>query len=310
LPKKEDIPSTFDPFSFQENQEEQMAAKDWLIGTLRPDGYLMTESGKILLTTLPKGATQPPESGALPVAEEDLGKTALVHGELVGKIFYSAQVVETLPRLTGVLIQKLTEKGIVSLTEIQERLSELESEQEIAPLKKRCALVIGHKKSSPGAVNERAGITEFDFNEDLAIRIEKKIRNAEVQRIYRRTYKELPDDINALEPDFVISLHCNAFNGKASGAEVLYYHKSKKGRKMGEILVNHLVEHLKLPNRGTKPKTVEDRGCPLLRSTKAPCLIAEPFFIDNNSDLARAQEDLDGLAAAYAAAIDEVSQIA
>ena len=217
---------------------------------------------------------------------------------------------ETLPRLTGALIQGLTEKGIVSLTEIQERLSELESEQEIAPPKKLCALVIGHKKSSPGAVNERAGLSEFDFNEDLAIRIEKKIRNAEVQRIYRRTYKELPDDINALEPDFVISLHCNAFNTQVAGTEVLYYHKSEKGRKMGEILVNHLVEHLKLPNRGAKPKAAEDRGGHLLRYTKAPCLIAEPFFIDNNSDLARAQEDLDGLAAAYAAAIDEVSQIA
>jgi hypothetical protein len=160
----------------------------------------MTKSGKILLTTLPKGASQPPESGVLPVADEDLGKTALVHGELDGKIFYSAQVVETLPRLTGALVQRLTEKGIVSLTEIQERLSELENEQEAVPPKKLCALVIGHKKSSPGAVNERAGLTEFDFNEDLAIRIEKKIRNAEVQRIYRRTYKELPDDINALEP--------------------------------------------------------------------------------------------------------------
>ena len=216
---------------------------------------------------------------------------------------------ETLPRLTGALIQGLTEKGIVSLTEIQERLSELESEQEIAPPKKLCALVIGHKKSSPGAVNERAGLSEFDFNEDLAIRIEKKIRNAEAQRIYRRTYKELPDDINALEPDFVISLHCNAFNTQVAGTEVLYYHKSEKGRKMGEILVNHLVEHLKLPNRGAKPKAAEDRGGYLLRYTKAPCLIAEPFFIDNNSDLARAQEDLDGLAAAYAAAIDEVSQI-
>ena len=286
-----------------------MAAKDWLIGTFRPDGYLKTESGKILLTTLAKGGPQSPESGALPVAEEDLGKTALVHGELTGKIFYSAQVVETLPRLTGALIQKLAEKGVVSLTEIKQYLSELEDEQEAVPPKKLCALVIGHKKSSPGAVNERAGLTEFDFNEDLAIRIEKKVKKTEVQRIYRRTYKELPDDINALEPDFVISLHCNAFNGKASGTEVLYYHKSENGKKMAEILVNHLVGHLKLPNRGAKPKTVEDRGGPLLRSTKAPCLIAEPFFIDNNSDLARAQEDLDGLAAVYAAAIDEISRI-
>jgi hypothetical protein len=62
-----------------------MAVKDWLIGTLRPDGYLMTESGEFLLTTLPKGVAQPPESGALPIAEQDLGKTALVQGELAGK---------------------------------------------------------------------------------------------------------------------------------------------------------------------------------------------------------------------------------
>ncbi|MEA1900046.1 MAG: N-acetylmuramoyl-L-alanine amidase [Thermodesulfobacteriota bacterium] len=288
-----------------------MPAKDWLIGTLRPDGYLRTESGEILLTTLPKGASQPPEAATLPVAEEDLSKTALVGGDLVGGVLYSAQVVETLPRLTGVLIQRLTEKGIVSLTEIQERLSELEGEQEIGQPKKLCALVIGHKKSSPGAVNESTGLTEFDFNEDLAIRIEKKVKKTEVQRIYRRTYKELPDDINTLDPDFIVSLHCNAFNGRASGTEVLYYHKSEKGKKMAEILLNHLVEHLKLPDRGIKPKTAEDRGGPLLRYTKAPCVIAEPFFIDNNSDLSRAQEDedIDELAVAYAKAVEEISQI-
>lgn len=65
------------------------------------------------------------------------------------------------------------------------QLSELESEQEIGQPKKLCALVIGHKKSSPGAVNERAGLAEFDFNEDLAIRIEKNVKKTEVQRVYR-----------------------------------------------------------------------------------------------------------------------------
>ena len=35
-----------------------MAIKDWLIGTLRPDGYLKTESEKILLTTFPKSRGQ------------------------------------------------------------------------------------------------------------------------------------------------------------------------------------------------------------------------------------------------------------
>ena len=106
-----------------------------------------------------------------------------------------------------------------------------------------------------------------------------------------------------------MSLHCNAFNGQASGTEVLYYHRSQKGRAIGEVLLRHLVDHLGLPNRGLKPCTAEDRGGYLLCYTKAPCVIAEPFFIDNDQDLARAQEDLDGLALAYAKAIEEIAQI-
>ncbi|MDL1987180.1 MAG: N-acetylmuramoyl-L-alanine amidase [Deltaproteobacteria bacterium] len=287
-----------------------MVLKDWLIGTLSPDGYLKTESGKILLTTLPKGASQPPEAATLPVAEEYLSKTALVRGCLVGNVLYSAQAVETLPRLSGALIQKLAEKGVVSLTQIQEQLSELESEdQETAPPKKLCALVIGHKKSSPGAVNERAGLSEFHFNEDLAIRIEKKVQKTQIQRVYRRTWEELPADINVLKPHFVLSLHCNAYNSRASGTEVLYYHSSDAGRTIAEILQRCLVDFLSLPDRGIKPKTSEDRGGYLLRYTNAPCVIAEPFFIDNDHDFARAQKDLDGLAAAYTNAIDEISQI-
>lgn len=175
-------------------------------------------------------------------------------------------------------------------------------------MSKLCALVIGHKKKTPGAVNVNKNITEFDFNEDLALRIEKKVGKSQVQRIYRRTYKQLPDDINELNSDFIISLHCNAFDTNVSGTEVLYYHRSEKGKKMAEILLSHLVDHLKLTNRGIKPKTSEDRGGYLLRYSKPPCVIAEPFFIDNDNDLARAQEDIDGLAGTYAKAIDQISE--
>ena len=286
-----------------------MTVKDWFIGIPGPDGYLKTESGKILLTTLPKGSPQPPENATLPVAEEDQGKTALIKGCLAGNVLYSAQAVETLPRLSGALIQKLAEKGVVSLEEIKRYLSDLEDEQEAVPRKKLCALVIGHKKSSPGAVNKSSGLTEFDFNEDLAIRIEKKVRKTEVQRIYRRTYKELPDDINALDPDFIISLHCNAFNQKASGTEVLYYHSSDASRTIAGILQRGLVGFFGLPDRGIKPKTSEDRGGYLLCYTNAPCVIAEPFFIDNDQDLSKAKENTEGTAAAYADLIDEMAQV-
>ncbi len=46
-----------------------------------------------------------------------------------------------------------------------------------------------------------------------------------------------------------------------------------------------------------------------MRYTKAPCVISEPFFIDNDSDLDRARDDIEGLVAAYATAIDEISQV-
>lgn len=283
---------------------------DFILGTLRPRGYLKTDSGDVFLTKISMQASQSPESGALEVASEDQGKMAFVRGHLSGGVLYSAQIVEICSPLAGNLIKTLIDKDLVSPEEIREQASAIADqgagEQE---KKKLCALVIGHKKRSPGARNANSNLTEFDFNEDLALRIENKVQDVEIQRVYRRTYEELPDDVNALNPDYIVSLHCNAFDTEVSGSEVLYYHKSQKGKEIAEALLNDLVAFLKLNNRGTKPKSTEDRGGYLLRYTKAPCVIAEPFFIDNDKDLARAQENLDGLAAAYAKAIDGLSEV-
>lgn len=286
-----------------------MPRKDFILGTLKSGGYLETESGEILLTRIPMQVAQSPESAAIEISTEDAGKMALVRGHLSNSVLYSAQIVEIMPPVASMLVRHLIKKGIVSSVELKKQLSEIESKaKEILGQKKLCALVIGHKKNSPGAVNSSSNLTEFDFNEDLALRIEKKVKKSEIQRVYRRTYKELPDDINAFVSDFIVSLHCNAFNKKVSGTEVLHYHKSENSKEMAEILLNYLVEHLKLPNRGIKPKTSEERGGYLLCYTRAPCVIAEPFFIDNDGDLARAQENLDGLAEIYANAIDEISE--
>lgn len=287
-----------------------MERKDILKGILNAGGYLATESGKILLTENQEGPTRSHESVPLEISPEDVGKTAFVAGNLFGKVLYAANIVEVLSPVTESLINSLADKGIVSFEEIREQLVKLESEDpEKRGQRKKCALVIGHKKTSPGAVNPNRDLNEFNFNEALALSIEGKPQLAEIQRIYRRTYKDLPGDINQFKPDFTVSLHCNAFNQKISGTEILYYHKSKKGEIIAEILQTALVEHLKLPDRGVKPKSSEDRGGYLLRYTDAPCVIAESFFIDNDKDLARAQEDLEGLVEAYAGAIDVISQV-
>ena len=284
-----------------------MTDKNYLIGMLARSGYLQTENRDTLLSTIPPQAAQSPDSAPLPVDSESQGKIAIVRGYLESGILYSAEIVEVWPRIAGNLYLGLMEKGIISASDIQSQLDKINAQAPV--LKKLCALVIGHKKSSQGAVNSNYGITEFIFNEKLAQLIEEKVEAVQVQRVYRRTLEALPDDINELNPLFTISLHCNAFNGTASGTEVLYYHRSQTGKRIAEILQQRLVGCLGLQDRGVKPKTSEDRGGLLLRTTNAPCVIAEPFFIDNDQDLAKAQSNLEGLSNAYASAIKDISEI-
>lgn len=156
---------------------------------------------------------------------------------------------------------------------------------------KKCALVVGHKPSSPGACNKTYRICEYEFNDSLIEQIRTSLVDAidpdggiEIVVVYRDTYKGLPFEINKLNPDFVVSFHCNAFNTKASGTETLYYQSSKKGKKIAEIFQNNMVQVLGLPNRGIKPKGSEDRGGYLLRYTNAPAVLIEPIFIDNDID--------------------------
>lgn len=176
---------------------------------------------------------------------------------------------------------------------------------------KLCALVVGHKESSPGAVNEVLQMSEFSFNSKLSLGIQEALTGADIAvlRVFRKTYRQLPDDINGMNPDFIISMHCNAYDRKASGTEVLYYHRSIQGYRMARVLQAELVACLGLRNRGIIPCNIEDRGGYLLCHTKAPCIIAEPFFIDNSDDLKLALSKYDQLVEAYKSAVLEIAKI-
>lgn len=146
----------------------------------------------------------------------------------------------------------------------------------------KIALVIGHKASSGGAMSP-SGVSEFLYNEDLVSRVASNLAdtNIEVLIFYRKSYSRLPEEINKTNPDIVISFHCNAYNGQASGSEVLYYWLSTAGKKIATVLQKAIHNCLRLPDRGVKPKRTEDRGGYILKYVNAPCVILEPFFIDN-----------------------------
>jgi len=162
-----------------------------------------------------------------------------------------------------------------------------------------CALVIGHSPNSTGAENLTNSISEFEFNNALAQSIESEVKDVKLHLVYRDDYAKLPKEINALNVGFIISLHCNAYNTKVTGSEVLYYHKSMLGKRMAELLQNQFSEALGLRDRGIKPIDAEAKGGYLLAYTKAPCVIAEPFFIDNDSDCLLVAKKRENLVLAY-----------
>jgi len=176
----------------------------------------------------------------------------------------------------------------------------------------KIAVVIGHEENSPGAVNEKTDVSEFEFFRKVAHDIEHNFTDYnmvdEISVVYRETnYQELPGQLNELGLDLIVSLHANAFNTEVEGCETLYYHKSVKSKKIAQIFQDKLWVLLANKNRGILPRTSEDRGGYLLRYTKAPCVLCEPFFIDNDADYLFAEKMFhDGeLTRVYCEAINE-----
>lgn len=153
---------------------------------------------------------------------------------------------------------------------------------------------IGHGGKDPGAVNKELGITENQFNRQLGVVI-KQLWPYYVRLIEQDNsgLNQLVRDINTMEPDLVVSLHCNAAEAKtATGTETLCWHTSTEGKRLAECVQARMVKALGLADRGVKPRD----NLAILRGTKCPAIIVEPFFISNGADYAKV--DIDALAKA------------
>lgn len=154
---------------------------------------------------------------------------------------------------------------------------------------KKVALIVGHSQRKQGAYNKKFDTTEFSVNKKLAIKVAEKLAlyGIKPELVYRTgRYKDLPGQVNVTGVDIAVSFHANAFNTKASGYETLYYHKSSKSRMLANAVQGEFTKEIGdvSPNRGIKPKQSGDRGALILKETSMPCVLVEPFFIDNNDD--------------------------
>lgn len=79
--------------------------------------------------------------------------------------------------------------------------------------------------------------------------------------------------------DLVISFHLNTFNTQANGVEVCYYDQEALAAKISAQLAKDIGWY----NRGAKKRT----DLYVLNNTKAPVILIELGFIDNDSDMAK-----------------------
>lgn len=173
----------------------------------------------------------------------------------------------------------------------------------------RVAIIVGHEPGAPGAVNPGTRESEYAFNSKLLPLILERVALIGrglivVERVFRHPegYSKLPAKVNALKVDCAIELHANNFDGTATGTEMICLPDSKEAMRLASLLQGEVLKELGLADRKVKGPWA-GRGEPLLRGTRMPCVIVEPFFIDNETDYRRALARMIPLAAAYARAL-------
>ncbi|MGB1247812.1 MAG: N-acetylmuramoyl-L-alanine amidase [Chitinophagales bacterium] len=252
-------------------------------------------------------------------AREREGALAIVQGDLDNNILYSTKVIEIAPSWISLTMITMLERGELSWDDMTKRIEKSKNiiigtinppvaDNSNKPL---CALVVGHRPNAPGACSAKFNICEFPFNKEIAEQVQAKVKNARVQLVYRdnhpKGYSTLPAKINALSPNFIVSLHCNAASPDAKGTEMLYYHTSTKSHKMAKIMQRKVLDAFNFSNRYTKARSGDDRGVHLLKNTAAPCIITEPFFFSNDTETEIVLNNKSKLVDAYTNGIDEIA---
>ena len=154
---------------------------------------------------------------------------------------------------------------------------------------KRVGLVVGHRKSRKGAYCEKYDIWEWDFVKSLVEDVADEVLNNKPVIIFRddvsNGYSLLPGKVNDEEVDIAISFHANANESPlARGTAVLYWHSSSKSKALAQKFQNAMLDVLGLQNDGIMPIYDGDRGSHVLKKTKMPCVLLEPFYLSNDND--------------------------
>lgn len=159
----------------------------------------------------------------------------------------------------------------------------------------------GHGGSDPGTSNiVDPSIKEKDYTLDTSLAATEYLRKNNINVVLTRE-SDLPSNqklslsersslSNSINADLLVSVHFNSYNGSARGIEAYYKYKDRNGgtsKTLASNVVNSILEKFNLPNRGLKTKVGNDGVTDyyhMIREVKAPAIIIESSFIDNEED--------------------------
>ncbi len=298
--------------------------KKHFIGFFGDNSTLVTKGGKVSITASKQGSAATPFQPSF----DRVGELVLIQGEFENKTIYEAKLIESTPLLISTMIKLAIEKKSLTWTRFENTIAEARnivigdfSEPAPTPItnpvpdakKPKLVIDIGHRAKAPGACSPKFKVCEFPLNTEIAKMMKTMVKNAEVVITSRDPNSDsqtgLAAKINALNPDFVLSLHANAATPAAEGTEMLYFHSSAKSKQMAEIYQKHVLAALKFRDRKILPRKGTDRGGALLQYTKAPCVLTEPFFLSNDRETEFVLNNKHLLAKAYSDAVDEIVKL-
>ncbi|GEM67552.1 hypothetical protein SMI01S_11580 [Sphingobacterium mizutaii NBRC 14946 = DSM 11724] len=147
----------------------------------------------------------------------------------------------------------------------------------------------GHHLKDSGAIGvngRKENLETISFREMVNQGLKNQGKTV-VQDNDNETLSQYLGRINPTDKDVVVEPHFNAFNGKATGVEVLIADDANdRSKAMAKELVDGYSKIMGIANRGVKRESQSARGRLGLMRKKGAVALIEICFIDNSNDMA------------------------
>lgn len=161
----------------------------------------------------------------------------------------------------------------------------------------------------PGAVNKQSGMTEASTVYDIGTMVTDYLDKAGFETClcqsdnlyYDGVGENVVETANNWPADLFISLHCNAFNGRAMGTETCVYSLDGESAKLARCIQTQIVDSIGTVDRGLK----ERPGLIVLKHTNMTAVLVEIAFIDNADDAELLMNRKDDIARAIARGVTD-----